>query len=865
MASTIDESFGRAMASFRTGNLGDAEQSFKDVLRQDPRHLAALNLLGIVLTHIRKYDEAEPYLKTALQLNPNSDATLYNYGIVLKALNRPNEALERFSQALAINSTIAATWNNRGTVLNDVKKYSEAIRDFDRSILLDANNPDAHCNKGKSLFNLNRHQEALAAYERAVALKPDLAEAWLGHGNAYGKLQRFDDAFSAFDKALALKPHLAEAWLSRANLLLELKRYHEAFGSYDKALALEPRLAGVWLGRGNAFFELSRNDEALVAYDNALAVDPDLAAAWLGRGNVFFEANQDSQAAIAYERALALEPDLAAAWVGRGNVLFRLKQYADALAAYNEALKFEPHLGDAWLGAGNVLFELKQYDGASSAYDSALERKPDLAAAWLGRGNVLFGLKKYEEAIAAYDNALARKPDLIGVEGLRLHAKAQLCDWSNFENESIHLISAIKAGKPNTGPFQFLVVSSSPEDQMQCAKLWAAAHFPPATNPLWHGERYDHERLRIAYLSADFRQHPVAMGMAGVIECHDKSLFEITALSCGPDDDSDVRRRLQASFERFIDAQTYDDEQIAKLIKELEIDILVDLMGYTADSRTGVLARRPAPIQVNYFGYSGTMGVDYIDYLIGDRTIIPQNQRQFYSEAVAYLPNSFLPPDDKRRISDRSFSRAEIGLPEHGFVFCSFNNHYKITPEVFASWMRILTQVEGSVLWLLETNPTAESNLRKEAAARGVNSERLIFAARIPPAEHLARHHLADLFLDTLPYNAHTTASEALWMGLPVLTCRGETFAGRVAASLLTTIQMPELIATTIDGFERTAIDLAANRERLAAIKRKLADTRHSTPLFDTAFFTKNLEKAYATMHRRHREGLEPVDIELQG
>ena len=683
MAPSIDESFGRAMASFRAGNLGDAENNFKDVLRHDPRHLAALNLLGIVLTHVKKYEEAEPYFKTALQLNPNSDATLYNYGIVLKALNRPNEALERFSQALAINSTIAATWNNRGTVLNDVKKYSEAIRDFDRSILLDASSPDAYCNKGKSLSKLKRHQEAVAAYERAVALKPDLAEAWLGRGNAYGELKQFDEAFLSLDKALALKPQLAETWLSRANLLLGLKRYDDAFGSYDKALALEPRLAGAWLGRGNAFFELSRHDEALIAYDSALAIDPGLAAALLGRGNVFFEANQDHQASDAYDKALALERDLAAAWVGRGNVLFRLKRYEDALAAHNEALTLEPDLADAWLGAGNVLFELKRYDGASSAYDTALERKPDLAAAWLGRGNVLFGLKRYEEAVAAYDNALAQKPDLTGVEGLRLHAKAQLCDWSNFEDESAHLISAIRGGKPNTGPFQFLAVSSSPEDQLQCAKLWAAVHFPSATSPLWQGQRYDHERLRVAYLSADFRQHPVAMSMAGVIECHDKSLFEITALSCGPDDDSDIRRRLQASFERFIDAQAHSDEQIANLVKELKIDILVDLMGYTTDSRTGVFARRSAPIQVNYFGYSGTMGVDYVDYLIGDRMIIPDHQRKFYSENIVYLPNSFLPRDQTRSISDTRFSRADAGLPKTGFVFCSFNNHYKIAPDVF--------------------------------------------------------------------------------------------------------------------------------------------------------------------------------------
>ena len=863
MAPSIDESFGRAMASFRGGNLGDAEQNFKDVLRQDPRHLAALNLLGIVLTHVRKYVEAEPYLKTALQLNPNSDATLYNYGIVLKALNRPNEALERFSQALAINATIAATWNNRGTVLNDVKKYGEAIRDFDRSILLDANYADAHCNKGKSLFNLNRHQEALAAYDRAVALKPDLAEGWLGRANACGKLQRIDDAFAAFDKALALKPQLGETWVSRANLLLELRRYDEAFGSYDKALVLEPRHAGAWLGRGHAFFELDRHDDALAAYDKALAIAPALAAAFLGRGNVFFEANKDQEASDAYDRALELEPDLAGAWVGRGNVLFRIKRYEEALAAYNKALTLEPELGDAWLGAGNVLFELKQYDGASSAYDSALERKPDLAAAWLGRGNVLFGLKKYKEAVTAYDNALAREPDLIGVEGLRLHAKAQLCDWSNIEDESRHLISAIKDGKPNTGPFQFLAVSSSPEDQLQCAKLWATTHFPAAASPLWQGERYDHERLRIAYLSADFRQHPVAMCMAGVIECHDRSLFEVTALSCGPDDNSDIRRRLQSSFERFIDAQTNSDEQIAKLVKEMEIDILVDLMGHTTDSRTGVFARRPAPIQVNYFGYPGTMGAAYIDYLIADRVVAPSSHEAFYAEKLVYMPDCYQINDAMRSISTKSVTRADIGLPEDAMIFCCFNNNYKITRDVFESWMRILAKAENSILWLLEESSSAIVNLRKEAERCGIDPKRIVFAQRMPLSDHLARHRLADLFLDTLPYNAHTTASDSLKAGVPVLTRIGEAFPGRVAASILNAVGLPELVVETPQAYEELAIELATHPKRLTATKKQLADNISKKPFFDNQRYTRNIEAAYMTMYRRYQAGLAPDKIDV--
>jgi predicted O-linked N-acetylglucosamine transferase (SPINDLY family) len=351
--------------------------------------------------------------------------------------------------------------------------------------------------------------------------------------------------------------------------------------------------------------------------------------------------------------------------------------------------------------------------------------------------------------------------------------------------------------------------------------------------------------------------------MAGVFECHDKSCFEVTAISFGPDDNSEIRQRLKASFERFVDVSTFSDDQIANLAKTFEIDILIDLMGFTTDSRTGILARRPAPIQVSYLGYPGTMGASYIDYIIADQTVIPDDCRKFYSEKIVALPNTYQANDRKRVISNKAFARSDLGLPSKGFVFCCFNNSYKIIPSVFDCWMRILKQVEGSALWLLKDNASATINLKKEAVARGVGSERIVFAERIPLPEHLARHKLADLFLDTLPYNAHTTASDALWAGLPVLTCQGDTFAGRVAASLLKAIGLPELITTTLEAYEQMAIDLAMHPEKLGAIKRKLDGNRLTTPLFDTKLFTKHIERAYAAMYERHQTGLAADHINI--
>jgi predicted O-linked N-acetylglucosamine transferase (SPINDLY family) len=346
-----------------------------------------------------------------------------------------------------------------------------------------------------------------------------------------------------------------------------------------------------------------------------------------------------------------------------------------------------------------------------------------------------------------------------------------------------------------------------------------------------------------------------------MFECHDKSRFDVTAISLGPNDNSEMLQRLKASFEHFIDANTYSDDQLADLVTSSEVDILVDLMGFTLGSRTGVFARRVAPIQLNYLGYLGTMGAGYMDYIIADRVVIPETQYDFYAEKIVYLPNSFQPTDRQRPISDKKFTRAEVGLPQDGFVFCCFNTNYKITPDVYDIWMRILKQVPGSVLWLVAEGPTVERNLRNEAAARGVSGERLIFAQRMPLAEHQARLQLAGLFLDTLPYNAGATATDMLWSGLPVLTRIGDTFVGRMAASLLNAIHVPKLIATTPEAYEQMAIDLATHPEKLAAIKNKLAENRLTTPLFDTELFTKHIEAAYSAMHERYQAELSPDHI----
>ena len=562
-------------------------------------------------------------------------------------------------------------------------------------------------------------------------------------------------------------------------------------------------------------------------------------------------------------KAIGLNEKVAAAHNNLGKALLDLGRPGEALASFDQATALDPGFAEAHVNRGNALVKLRRLEDALVGYQQAVALRPDHAEAHRNCGNIFSKLRRYDEAFAAYDKVLALKPNLPGAEGHRLYARMHLCDWSRWEAESAHLIESVRNGHANTQPFIFLAIPSSSEDQLQCARLWAANNYPAHEKPVWQGERYHHDRIRVAYLSADFRQHALSFLMAGMFECHDKSRFEVTAISFGVDDNSEIGRRVKASFERFVDARSYSDEQIADLIKALEIDIAVDLMGFTTDSRTGIFARRPAPVQAHYLGYPGTIGARYIDYLIADRVVVPDNQRGFYSEKLVLLPDSYLVNDRKRSIADRTFTRTELGLPLDGFVFCCFNNNHKITPRVFDGWMRILGQVEDSVLWLFQDNAKAADNLKKEALARGVNAERLIFAGRMPPSDHLARHRAADLFLDTLPYNAHTTAADALWAGLPVLTCLGETFVGRVAASLLNAVGLPELITTTLEDYEALAIRLATHPDQLAAITAKLEANRLTTPLFDTRRFTAHIEAAYTAMHARHRAGLAPDHIAI--
>ena len=610
-------------------------------------------------------------------------------------------------------------------------------------------------------------------------------------------------------------------------LLMNAVRAHQAgdlAGAerlYGAVLRASPRHAQALYLLGFVHFQRSQYDDAERLIGQSLQVNPQSPDAWYNRGCALQRLQRNSEAASCFERAVALKPDYDEAWTNRGVALLALRKHTGALESFSRALALKPHDREALSNRGTTLFELKRYDEASADYDELLQAAPDF-------------------------------PYALGNAAL---ARAYCCDWRRLKQDREQIHAALQSGRAVVSPHASTLIVNDPKDQLRAAQTWVAERCPEMP-PLWRGERYRHDRIRVAYLSADFHSHATAYLAAGLFETHDKSRFETVAISFGPDDSSEMRQRLTRAFDRFIDVRDESDRQVAVLLREMEIDIAVDLKGFTQDARPGILAYRPAPVQVNYLGHPGTMGARYIDYLIADRRIVAEGQERDYSEKVVCLPDSYQPNDQKRRIAGRTPARADEGLPDIGFVLCSFNGSFKITPEVFDIWMGLLTAVEGSVLWLLDDNAADVRNLKREAEARSVSAQRLVFAPRKPLDEHLARHRLADLFLDTLPCNAHTTASDALWAGLPVLTCAGNTFAGRVAGSLLFAVGLSELITDSLSSYEALAMKLARDPTALAQLKTKLASQRTTTPLFDIERFTRHLESAYVTMWERSQRGI---------
>lgn len=655
-------------------------------------------------------------------------------------------------------------------------------------------------------------------------------------------------AHSRFQEALALHQ---QGHLKEARVL------------YERALKWQPNHFDALHMLATIAYQTGQLDRAETLFLKVLKIDPDAVHALNNFGNLLQDLKKYKTALAHFDRALALDASYVEAHNNRGDLLQQMGRWSEALESYERAIALAPDYAAAHYNRANALGMVGRFDQAIESYDTAIRIAPDYAQAYMNRGNAQNQLGRHADAVESFDRAITLAPEIPYLLGTRLHVNMQMCDWRHYQERLSVLLAAVRNNEPASLPFPLLALTSDPALQQRAARTWIAATHPAPKQVASFAKRASKPRLRIGYFSADFRHHPVAQLIAGLFESHDRSRFEIYAFSSGPDTRDEMRLRLEGAFDHFLDVKEESDLQVVARARALELDIAVDLSGLTTGCRPSVFAARVAPVQINYLGYPGTMGASYMDYILADPTLISPQTEPFYSEKVIYLPHSYQPNDRNRAVASQILTRAELGLPQDAFVFCCFNNNYKITPETFDRWMAILRAVPDSVLWLLKASEHTENNLRREARDRGVSPERLFFAPKLPMDQHLARQKCADLFLDSLPYNAHTTTSDALWVGLPVLTCTGEAFASRVAASLLRAIDLPALITEDGEAFEARAIELASDRSQLAALRQKLESNKLTTPLFDIKRLARAIERAYLLVHERRQAGQPPASVHI--
>jgi tetratricopeptide (TPR) repeat protein len=699
-----------------------------------------------------------------------------------------------------------------------------------------------------ALHQQGKLAEAKAVYESLLQSHPKHADTLHLLGVVHAQLGDFHGAVKLIEQAIIITPTHATYYYDLGNAQLALMQYESAIHSYEHATRLNPKYLDAQLNLAMVLQAVGHLEAAFQSFSAVIEIEPKHLHAMYQRAMTAYFLGKYPLALADFDEILAMSPDHIDATYNRANTLIAMHRFREAIDGYRRTIALNPSHAEAHNNLGCALQEILLFDQAIIAHEATIRINARVVSAYFNLANALARLGRLEEAVFQYEQAIKIDKEYDFLFGACVYLKMKICHWSDFDENVQALKKLVEQGKKTVSAFALLALVDEPALQRKASEIWLASKYPSNTALGAIQKVRKDGRIRLGYFSADLQDHATAWLMAELFERHDRERFELFAFSFGPDKQDAMRQRVVAAFDHFFDVRDKSDQEVAQLARSWGIDIAIDLKGFTQDARTGIFAYRAAPIQVNYLGYPGTMGAPYIDYLIADPVLIPEASRQHYAEKIVYLPDSYQVNDRHRKISDRVFSKADVGLPEQGFVFCCFNNNYKITPEVFDSWMRILKAVPKSVLWLFEDNATAATNLRKEAQQRGVDADRLVFAQRMELSEHLARHRLADLFLDTVPCNAHTTASDDLWAGLPVLTRVGESFASRVAASLLTAIQLPELITETVEHYESLAIQLATHPEQLRAIQAKLEHNRLTTPLFDTERYTRNLESAFMQM-----------------
>lgn len=848
MKLSVDGEMRRARSHAKKGEKTKAAEIYGAVLKAFPKNKRAQQELAkLNVAPVQRTLPDDEYNRLVARFRQGTFADVVRDGERL-ALDYPDDFILQFVLGAANAS---------------LQRFDDAIANYRRGLDLNPDYADGHYNLANVLEEKGALDEAAASFERVLELKPDHAHAHYNLGVVLQNQGKFDKAATYYRTALKLKPDYAEAHNNLGAVLQAEGDLFNAETHYVRAIEIKPDYAEAHNNLGGAYQRLGALDDALASFARAFACQPDYAEAYYNHASVLRTRGELAEAAAGFAKALEVRPDYADAHNGLGVVLKEQGSLDDAISRFSSVLEIDPGHAEAHNNLGVALEEKGSFDESATHYMRAVEINPDYADAHNNFGLALQNNEAIDESVASYEKALEINPDHQVARTLKLHQQAHMCDWAAMREDAA-LVPRLGVEGDCVPPFAMLVMDDNPGRNLLRAERYALEKYDRSALPAAPHPKERPERLRIGYFSADFHNHATMHLMAGLFAVHDREHFEIYAYSFGPGIKDEMRKRVVDTVDMFRDVSDATDEAVALLAREDAIDIAVDLKGYTQGSRPNIFAFRAAPIQVSYLGYPGTSGASFMDYIVADDMVIPEAQRHNYSEKIITLPNSYQVNDDTRVISDRAMKRADFDLPEDGFVFCCFNSNYKITPDVFDIWMRLLDRVKGSVLWLLKSNEWAEDRLHAEAAARGIDRERIIFAERVDQPEHLARCRLADLFLDTFACNAHTTASDALWAGLPLVTRPGQGFPARVGASLLRAVGLPDLIAATDSDYETLAFELASEPDRLGAVRKRLAETRTTQPLFNTELTARHLEDAFRQAHQLHSDGEVPAHIRVQ-
>jgi protein O-GlcNAc transferase len=829
----------RARAALGSGQAQAAARTCQKLLTANPRDVDARYLHGRCLAALGRWQDAAADFRRVLSARSGFFAAMIDLGIAETFQGNYSEAQELLEHARALDPRPAELHFALGLCRMGFADNAGAASAFRDAIARHPQFPDAFNNLGVACDRLGQLPEAIDSFRRAAAIRADFADAHRNLGDALLRQGDAAGAVAAFQHAADLRATDASARAELGAAQLAAGDFSAAATSLEHALKLDGGLAGVAANLGEALRNLNQTDRAAAAFQHALEIDPSLGEAHLGLGRLAAMRDDAGSAARSLMAAAQLKPGDSKIALAAAADLETLGSRAEALAILRAAAGIQPGNADIHDALGTLLQRLGQPAEALDCHERALAIDDGRVQTHLNCGYALESMGAQGRAIACFEQALRLRPSDARSSAAIASCAFRLCDWELARTMLASLRHSAQ-GIDELHPFLMLATDLEPAESAQSLQRRGRARFTPAMPPA--PVMPAHDRLRIAYVSPDFRAHPVGYSIAGVIERHDRTRVAPIAISLSAGADSSIESRLKNAFEEFIDVSSLSDREVVKLMRERAIDVAIDMAGLTTGARTAIFMMRAAPVQINYLGFPGSMGMDCMDFIIADRIVLPTTDESFYAEKVLRMPNSYLPFDGGRTVPAGG-RREAAGLPPDGFVFCAFNNGYKITRELFEVWMSLLREVPGSVLWLRSMGAETAANLRNAAGARGVSADRLVFAPFVEPIDaHLSRLQFADLFLDTLPYNAHTTAAEALWAGVPVVTCVGRSFAGRVGASLMTACDQPELICADFESYRTLALRIAHSPALQARLREQLRQRRSSAPLFDTLLYTRNLE-----------------------